>query len=148
MWQFSPLWVQISVSFRSRSYSFKVSPSPTPATKRYTFRGQRGDRRSERAARFLPAFSLFLRLSPACRECHMCANCVHAPVRRGTAGHPWLPVGTSGATVSGADSPSGSEISLKNTTDVGIWRHFGMAPFDNILDFCILLSPCSMRTEP
>ena len=43
----------------------------------------------------------------------MCANRVHAPVRRGTAGHPWLPVGTSGATVSGADPPSGSEISLK-----------------------------------
>ena len=152
MWQSSPLWVQISVSFRSRSYSFKVSPFPTPATKRYAFRGQRGDRRSERVARFLPAFSLFLRLSPACRECHMCANCVHAPVRRGTAGHPWLPVGTSGTTVSGAGAPSGSGISLENVVQCRhsvafkndcVQRHLQMMSFDTITEFLYLVT--SMR---
>ena len=30
------------------------------------------DRHPDRTAHFPPAFSLFLRLSPACRQCHMC----------------------------------------------------------------------------
>ncbi len=57
-----------------------------------------------------------------------------APVRRRTAGHPRLPVGTGGVTVSGADSPSGSGFSLKNAAGCGrsltsvddfVQRHFG-----------------------